>query len=64
MIHIIGFFGSWRFIVWFLWPFLFVFCLAAGIKEFVETSNLYNFNLWCASFSLFMMISMILSAVF
>ena len=36
LIHILYYIGVFSFYLWFVWPFLFVFCLAYGIADLVK----------------------------
>ena len=46
---------SWN--TWFIWPFIFVFTLAAGIKETLKNTSEFNWLLLFSGFSLMMMLA-------
>lgn len=45
---------------WFVWPFVFVFGLALGIKELIQTKKTYNHRLLFASIALLLILAAVI----
>ncbi|UTY40476.1 hypothetical protein NMU03_06760 [Allocoprobacillus halotolerans] len=56
-------FQTFFYLTWFIYPFIFVFSLAFGIKNEVQNKTGFNFALLVASFSLLFMFIMLLMCI-
>ncbi len=57
MFSLIQLIATFYYFAWFIWPFVFVFGLAKGIKTLIETNKLCNAGLVMASIALLLIVA-------
>ena len=64
LIHVLYYIGVFAYYGWFLWPFLFVFCLAYGIADLVKGAQKPPIKLVLAGIWLLLILCSLWSPVF